>query len=102
VYINYLHSRRPIIQPEEKYCTILTMELVRLIKMCLNKTHSKVCTGRNLSDAFPNQNGLKQEDALTQLLFNCTLEYAIRKNWNSMEHISSWSMLVTLISWAKT
>jgi hypothetical protein len=29
--------------------------------------------------SFPIQNGLKQGDALTPLLFNSTLEYAIRK-----------------------
>jgi hypothetical protein len=28
---------------------------------------------------FPIQNGLKQDDALLLLLFNFTLEYAIRK-----------------------
>jgi hypothetical protein len=32
-----------------------------------------------LSDSFPIQNGLKQGDALTLLLFNFALEYAIRK-----------------------
>jgi hypothetical protein len=32
-----------------------------------------------LSDSFPIQNGLKQGDALSPILFNCTLEYAIRK-----------------------
>jgi hypothetical protein len=32
-----------------------------------------------LSDKFPIQNGLKQGDALTPLLFNFALEYAIRK-----------------------
>jgi hypothetical protein len=32
-----------------------------------------------LSDKFPIQNGLKQGDALSQLLFNFSLEYAIRK-----------------------
>jgi hypothetical protein len=35
--------------------------LVRLIKMCLNETYSKICTGKYLSGAFPIQNGLKQE-----------------------------------------
>jgi len=35
------------------------MKLVRLIEMCLNETYSKVCIGKNLSDAFPIQNGLK-------------------------------------------
>jgi hypothetical protein len=32
-----------------------------------------------LSDNFPVQNGLKQGDALSPLLFNFALEYAIRK-----------------------
>jgi hypothetical protein len=33
----------------------------------------------HLSDSFPIQNGLKQGDALSPLLFNFALEYAIRK-----------------------
>jgi hypothetical protein len=32
-----------------------------------------------LSNNFPLQNGLKQEDTLSPLLFNFTVEYAIRK-----------------------
>jgi hypothetical protein len=32
-----------------------------------------------LSDSFPIQNGLKQGDALSPLLFNFALEYATRK-----------------------
>jgi hypothetical protein len=39
-------------------------KLVRLIKMCLNETYSKVRIGKLLSDKFPIQNGLKQGDAL--------------------------------------
>jgi hypothetical protein len=54
-------------------------KLVRLIKMCLNETYSKVGVGKLLSDKFPIQNGLKQGDALSPLLFNFSLEYAIRK-----------------------
>jgi hypothetical protein len=47
--------------------------------MCLNETYSKVHVGELLSDKFPIQNGLKQGDALSPLLFNFALEYAIRK-----------------------
>jgi hypothetical protein len=57
----------------------ISKKLVRLIEMCLNETYSKVRAGKLLSDKFPNQNGLKQEDALSPLLFNFALEYAIRK-----------------------
>jgi hypothetical protein len=54
-------------------------KLVRLIKLCLNETYSKVHIGKLLSDKFPIQNGLKQGDAPSSLLFNFALEYYIRK-----------------------
>jgi hypothetical protein len=54
-------------------------KLVRLIKMCLNETYSIVRVGKLLSDKFPIQNGLKQGDVISPLLFNFALEYAIRK-----------------------
>jgi hypothetical protein len=56
------------------------MNLVRLIKMCLNEMYSKVRIVTHLSDNFPIQNGLKQGDALSPLLFKFALEYAIRKD----------------------
>jgi hypothetical protein len=37
----------------------IPMKLVRLIKMCLDETYSKVRIGTYLSDNFPFQNGLK-------------------------------------------
>jgi hypothetical protein len=55
------------------------MKLVRLIKMCLKETYIKARIGKHLSDNFPIQNGLKQGDALSPLLFIFALEYAIRK-----------------------
>jgi hypothetical protein len=51
----------------------------RLIKMCLNETYSKVRIGKHLSDNFSIQNGLKERDALSPLLFNFALEFASRK-----------------------
>jgi hypothetical protein len=54
-------------------------KLIRLIKMCLNETYIKVYAGKLLSDKFPIQNGLKQGDALSPLLFNFASEYAIKK-----------------------
>jgi hypothetical protein len=57
----------------------ISKKLVRLIKMCLNETYSIVRIGKLLSDKFPIQNGLKQGDALSPLLFNFALAHAIRK-----------------------
>ena len=56
----------------------IPMKLVRLIKMCLTETYTRVRVGKNLSFKFPITNGLKQGDAISPLLFNFTLEYAIR------------------------
>ena len=47
--------------------------------MCLNETYSRVRVGKFLTEAFPVVNGLKQGDALSPLLFNFALEYAVRK-----------------------
>jgi hypothetical protein len=47
--------------------------------MFLNETYSKVHIGKHFSDCFPIKNCLKQEDAISPLLFNFTLEYTIRK-----------------------
>ena len=47
--------------------------------MCLTETYSGVRVGKNLSDMFPIKNGLKQGDALSPLLLNVALEYAIRR-----------------------
>jgi hypothetical protein len=55
------------------------MKLFRMNKMCLNETYNKRRTGKHLSDNFPLQNGIKQGDALSSLLFNFALEYAIMK-----------------------
>jgi hypothetical protein len=54
-------------------------KLGRVIKMCLNKTYSKALICKHLSDNFPIRNGLKEGHVLSPLLFNFSLEYAIRK-----------------------
>jgi F0F1-type ATP synthase alpha subunit len=55
------------------------MKLARLIKVCLNEAISEVRIDKHLSDSFPIHIGLKQGDALSPLLFNFALEYAIKK-----------------------
>ena len=47
----------------------ITMKLVRLIKMCLTETYSRVLVGKHLSDMFPIRNGFKQGDALFPIAF---------------------------------
>jgi hypothetical protein len=54
------------------------MKPVRLIKMCLNETCSKVLISEHLFDSFPIQNVLKQGDVLSPLFVNFALVYAIR------------------------
>jgi hypothetical protein len=58
----------------------IPMKLVTLlIKMYLNKTYSKVHTGKHLPDAFPFQNDQKQGDASSPLVFNFIFEYTVRR-----------------------
>jgi len=58
--------------------------------MCLNEIYSRVWVGKhlsdiicgnlsNLSDVFTIKKGFKQGNALSPLLFNFALEYAIRR-----------------------
>jgi hypothetical protein len=49
------------------------------LKCLLDEAHGKVHIGKYFSDSFPIQNGLKQGDVLSPLLFNVALEYSIRK-----------------------
>src|SRR5215510_7725937 len=63
----------------EALCNILIefgipKKLVKLIKMCLSETYSRVRVGKNLSEMFPIRNGLKQGDALSPLFLNFALE----------------------------
>jgi hypothetical protein len=55
----------------------IPLKLVKVIKMHVNENDSRVQVGKNFSDRFPIKNGLKQGDALSALLFNFALEYAI-------------------------
>ena len=54
-------------------------KLVKLVKMSLTETYSSVRVGKNVSDRLSIRKGSKQGDALTPMLFNFALEYAIRR-----------------------
>jgi hypothetical protein len=53
--------------------------------MCLNETYSTVCIGKYLSDKLSIQNGLKQGDTLSPLLFNSALDCARRRVQENQE-----------------
>ena len=57
----------------------IPMKLVRLMKICLTETYSRIWVVKNLSYMFPIRNGLKQGDALSSLFFIFALEYTIRR-----------------------
>jgi len=57
----------------------ILIKLVRLIKVCLNETYSRVQVGELLSDMFPSKNSLIQGGAWLPLLFIFASEYAIRR-----------------------
>jgi hypothetical protein len=96
-----------LVRREVLYDTLMefriSRKLVGLIKMCLNETYSRVRIGKNLSDKFSTENGLKQGDALSPLLFNFALDMPsegskrTRRDRYWMEHISFWPMLMMLI-----
>jgi len=56
--------------------------------MFLNAIYSKVRVGRNFL-TFPSRNGLKQGDALSPLLFNFDLKYAI---WRFQVNQQGWKL----------
>jgi hypothetical protein len=69
------------VRREELYSILIEFgiprKLVGVIKMCLNETYSTVRIGKNLSDKFPIQSGLEQENFyhhhLSTLLWNTSL-----------------------------
>ena len=81
------------------------MKLVRLIKMCQNKTYSRARVGKHLSDMFSIKNGLKEGDALSPLFFNFVLECAntsVQVNQDDLQLNGKhqvWFLLLMLIYW---
>jgi hypothetical protein len=79
------------VRREVLYSTLIRfgvpMKLLKLIKICLNYKYSEVHRRKHLSDNFLIQNGLKQGDALSPLLFNFALLWLrgsrkTRWDWN--------------------
>jgi len=73
------------------------MKLVTSVSILLNEIYSIFYIGQHLLDTCPIQNGLKYGDALSLLLFNAGLEYAIRKNEANQDEL-----LIMSIQWQKS
>jgi len=56
----------------------IPITLVRLIKMCLNETYSRVSVGKHMYDMLHIKSDMKP-GTLPPLFFNFALEYAIRR-----------------------
>ena len=65
----------------------ISMKLVRLIKLCLNETCSRVGGGKHLFDMFSIKNGLKQ--VLLLLLVNFALGSAFRRDQVKQDALKS-------------
>jgi hypothetical protein len=48
----------------------ISVKLLTLLKTCLYETYSKVCICQNLRGILPNENGLKQGNGFSSLLFS--------------------------------
>jgi len=83
----------------------IPMKLIKLIKISLNETYSRVWVGKHVSDMFPIRSGLKQGDALSPLLYNLAFEYAIRRVQVNQDGLKLngahqlWFTLMMLIYW---
>ena len=75
----------------------IPVKLVRLIKMCLNETYSRVSIDKHLSDMFHIKNDLRQGDALSPLIFNFAVEFVIGRvqvNWEGLKLSATLQLLV--------
>lgn len=57
-------------------------KIVKMIKLCMNKTKCKVRFNQHISEEFEVRTGLRQGDALSPVLFNIALEMVVRKTQN--------------------
>ncbi|PSN41362.1 hypothetical protein C0J52_19113 [Blattella germanica] len=71
--IDQIFSIRQILEKKLEYNGTKEKLYIRLIRMCLNGTESRVRVGKQVSDIFEIHNGLKQGDALSPVL-----EHAIK------------------------
>lgn len=75
--------------------------------MCVIETYRRVRVGTLLSDMLRIENGLKQGDALSSLLYNFAIQYAIRRADANQKGFKLdgrhllYLLLIVLIYWAQ-
>ena len=84
----------------------VTMKLIRLIKMCVNETCSRVQVGKQLSDMFCIKNGLRQGGTLLPLLVNVAWNISlggvqVNQDGLKLNGTHQWFILILLIYWAE-
>ncbi|KAL4152688.1 hypothetical protein QTP88_000521 [Uroleucon formosanum] len=82
LFIDYKQAYNSI-NREVLWDTLITFgipaKIVKMIKLCMNKTRCKVRFNQHISDEFEVKTGLRQGDALSPILFNIALEMVVRK-----------------------
>jgi hypothetical protein len=68
-----------------------TMNLLKLITMCLNKTYSNACVSKHSRHAFPIHNDTKKWKASSLSSFNFVVEYAFRNVKETRGNETEWS-----------
>lgn len=58
-------------------------KIIQLAKMCISESKGKVKIGKEYTDTFDINTGVRQGDGLSPLLFNLALEEALKKTRNS-------------------
>jgi sorting nexin-29 len=58
----------------------MPQKLIRLVKMIMSNMQSQIIIQTKLSTPFTKHKGVRQDNGVAYLLFNTTLEYAIRKS----------------------
>jgi hypothetical protein len=99
-YITYLYTtRNPMIQLQGRFFYniltefVITDKIIRSIKICLKAT-ARIC--EHLSDACCCYNGIRQRRALSPMLVNLALEYAMTSTKYRLDFLMAATMKIAV------